>query len=498
MPVSKLILFLIRHILFACAYLISGFFIAAILFLYSYIDSLPTLKPWHTTSLTSEYASSDQQVDTLAEYLALETTLFAELNQSIYNNPALAEQNYFSRYRHDGPLDPTHYSVNWNRTQHLQTTAPKAGFLLLHGLSDSPYSLHQLAETLHSYQTEVVALRLPGHGTTPAGLLTVTANDFKQAVRLGARALRQRIGNASPLYIVGYSNGATLAIEYALARLEGEDIPGIDGLILISPAVSVSEFASLAAWQRRLSRVPGLEQLAWHTLQPEYDPYKYNSFTLNAAEQIFHLTRDNQRRIDALASQNRLQAFPPVLAFLSTVDATVSVDAVVNDFLGNLPPNNHHLVMYDVNREQYSSLLFSDSTQGFPEALLSRSLPFSITVLTNAGPESRELIAKTKVAQHSAVEQLSTTLSWPDGIYSLSHVALPFSPKDPVYGEGNLGGHHYKSLGNLTLRGERGVFRIPDSQLIRLRFNPFYALQETLILQRVNLGTDSPGEKATN
>jgi hypothetical protein len=67
-------------------------------------------------------------------------------------------------------------------------------------------------------------------------------------------------------------------------------------------------------------------------------------------------------------------------------------------------------------------------------------------------------------------------LSWPDEVYSLSHVALPFSPDDPVYGHTpDSEDERIIHLGALTVRGERGVLRIPSSAMLRQRWNPFHA-----------------------
>jgi hypothetical protein len=42
------------------------------------------------------------------------------------------------------------------------------------------------------------------------------------------------------------------------------------------------------------------------------------------------------------------------------------------------------------------------------------------------------------------------------------------------------------SLGNLVPRGERNVLQIPAADLLRLRWNPFYAYMETRLLEFVS------------
>ena len=66
-------------------------------------------------------------------------------------------------------------------------------------------------------------------------------------------------------------------------------------------------------------------------------------------------------------------------------------------------------------------------------------------------------------------------LSWPESIYSLSHVALPFPIDDPIYGgEGRGREMGSVSLGRLSPRGEKGALIVPEEVLMRLTWNPFF------------------------
>ena len=472
-----------RHILFAVGYATLGIVLGAGTFLALAIESGPDLETWHLVPLDKEYrADKNKTIQTLDQYRKLENELFRELDKEVYAKGYGATQTRINRFNKGSWVDPTSYPVNWNRTIELTTSKPRAGYLLLHGLSDSPYSLHTLAEKLHSQKGWVVSLRLPGHGTAPSGLLRTKWTDFKAAVRIAAWHLREKIGPHVPLYIVGYSNGAALALEYTLAGLEGEPLPMPAGLVLISPAVGVSSLAALAPWQRRLSYLPGLHNLAWISIQPEFDPYKYNSFTLNAAEQIYYLTKDIARRINRLDHGEGVKNFPPILAFTSVVDSTVPVDALVDTLFLRLAPNKHRLVAYGVNREANTASLLTVNPIKSSDVLLSRKLPFDLVILTNANANSKRLVQRIKLTDTEKIRTVTTNLSWPEGVYSLSHVALPFAPDDPIYGDVRTNVGAGASLGNIVLRGEQGVLQVPARQLMRLRYNPFYAYQEKLIL----------------
>ena len=211
--------------------------------------------------------------------------------------------------------------------------------MLLHGMSDSPYSLRALGETLNRYNYWVIGLRMPGHGTAPSGLTSITWEEMSLVVKLGMDHLASRVGE-KPIHIIGYSTGAPLALDYALNTLEGTATPTPASLVLISPAIGVSPTAAMAKWIIRMSFLPGLERLAWLNIQPEFDPYKYNSFTSNAGYQVHRLTRSVAGRIAAQTWKSPKEVLPPILVFKSTVDATVSTDAVVDRLLKQLahPP----------------------------------------------------------------------------------------------------------------------------------------------------------------
>jgi hypothetical protein len=66
---------------------------------------------------------------------------------------------------------------------------------------------------------------------------------------------------------------------------------------------------------------------------------------------------------------------------------------------------------------------------------------------------------------------------------SLSHVALPFPPDDPLYGVRPPETEEKIFLGQIAVQGERGLLKFPESFLLRLRYNPFYAMVETRVLE---------------
>jgi alpha-beta hydrolase superfamily lysophospholipase len=461
------------------------------------------LRPWHTEILESEYsADTAAGINSLEEYLQLEDAVFAEMDERIYAHTATGPDAALERYSKGSLADPNQRQPNWNRSFVLGSDSAKAGVLLLHGMSDSPYSLRALGETLQKRGYAVVGLRMPGHGTLPSGMLDLQWQDMAAVVRLGMQYLAQRVPG-KPLYMVGYSTGAPLALNYALDSTQGATqggatdslqspstepqrnttLPPVTRLVLVSPAIGISPGAALAKWSRRLSNLPGLERLAWLNIDPEFDPYKYNSFTTNAAEQVHRLTQSVGTRLANRADAER--PLPPMLVFKSTVDATVTNDALVDRLLLQLSPQRHELVLFDINRfAANTSLLMSDPGPFTARLIADQQLPFTLTLVTNEKADSRAATAHTRppfAAGPSRTEDLGQ--DWPVGVFSLSHVALPFPPDDPLYGQHRPPDSRQVFLGQQALQGERGVLKISGNFLLRLRHNPFYAYQEARILQ---------------
>jgi alpha-beta hydrolase superfamily lysophospholipase len=359
--------------------------------------------------------------------------------------------------------------------------------LLLHGLSDSPYSMRALGERLAGAQAWVIGLRVPGHGTAPSGLVSVRWQDMSAAVALAMRHLRGAVGDA-PLYLVGYSNGGALAVEYALSALADAALPLPQGIVLMSPEIGVAKLAALASGLGRLGRVLDLEKLAWTSIEPEYDPFKYNSFPTNAADLAHQMTARIQQQLDALAPSGKLEQMPRILAFQSAVDATVTAPALVEHLLDRLPEAGHELVLFDINRRAgVEPLLAKDPRTVFDPMLRERDLGFDLTLVTNARDDSPDVIARHKRHGESAATESAVLGQWPRDVYSLAHIALPFSPEDPLYGGPQAGESPGVHLGNIALRGERGVLRVSGGALLRMHWNPFYQHLETRVLEFMGL-----------
>ena len=171
-----------------------------------------------------------------------------------------------------------------------------------------------------------------------------------------------------------------------------------------------------------------------------------------------------------------MASMPPVLAFQSLVDSTVVASDLVTRLYGRLPANGSELVIFDVNRASILDGFYRDSLMSLDALLRDPSQPFTVTVVGNADASSDEVVARVHPANSTEIAIEPLHASWPQQVYSLAHVAIPFPPDDELYGDGvteNVAGR--LPIGDLSLRGERQVLAISAADLMRLRHNPFHA-----------------------
>jgi hypothetical protein len=137
-------------------------------------------------------------------------------------------------------------------------------------------------------------------------------------------------------------------------------------------------------------------------------------------------------------------------------------------------------VVFDINRLAGLDAFMRTSDRELLNRLMQRGdRNFRLTVLTNLNQQSLNLVARSGNPGSSNVTETATDLAWPSDTFSLSHIALPFSPDDPVYGRSpdeSLG--QIIRLGRLSPRGERAVLVAPVDVLMRVSSNPFYSYLE--------------------
>jgi len=298
----------------------------------------------------------------------------------------------------------------------------RRGILLSHGLTDSPYFMKALGRFFQSRCFRVMALLLPGHGTRPGDLLEVDRREWIRAERFGVQAL---VSEADAVYLAGFSTGGTLSIGHAL------DDKRIRGLFLFSPALRVSALAVMANWHKVISWA--FPRAKWIDILGDSDPFKYESFPANAADQIHLLTKELRAKL----SKQPLNI--PLFIAASEDDATVSTE--------------ESLRFFRASRHSQKRMVLYSRADAPPKKGLQR--------IKNVFPEKH--------------------------IISSAHTAMTLPPDDPHYGEqGDYAycSHYFPQDAEKYRRckkrqedflGEISAENLKKGVLRRLMFNPNYA-----------------------
>lgn len=432
--------------------------------------SLPDLQIWHTYTPENEFDADDYPDGiSLPDYLRLEQRLFQELDEHVYSVSDQFVGSRFNRYDKASAAFAGESAQQWNRSFELVAPETRGGILLIHGASDSPYSTRALARLFNSHGFYVLSVRLPGNGTIPSGLREARLDDWLAITAMGMAHVRATIGEELPLYVAGYSVGGALALDYTLDSLSGVSKLRPDRVFLYTPAIGVSAAARFSSWDVALSHLPIFEKFAWLSVEPEFDPYKFNSFAKNAGDITYQLT---QRLASKLARVDATAALPPIITFQSLVDSTVRTRALVDELYERLPDNGSELVLFDINRAHDIEHFINDIGAGLIADLDDAAMsPYAYTLVTNESGNTRAVEARTRPANSGDMQTLALAVNWPDSVYSLSHVALMFTPDDRWYGSNDTG--QFK-LGTLAPRGETAILSPPVTRFMRLRYNPFY------------------------
>jgi alpha-beta hydrolase superfamily lysophospholipase len=458
--------------------------------------NLPPLHAWHRLQLREEFRAGGAGAPaSFDDYLRLEDRLFAEVRSRILSDPAAADTMPLGRYRPGSVAEKWALETRYNRSFELAPPSPKGAVLLVHGLSDSPYSMRALAEDFFAQGYYVLVLRLPGHGTIPSGLVDVSWNDWFAAVTLAAKHAAARKGSG-PFLAGGHSTGAALLSLYSVRSLDDPSLPRPARLYLVSPAIGISPFAVMTNVVAALSPLPYFEKSKWLDVLPEYDPFKFNSFPVNAGNQIHRLTRVLAAELGQASERGRLDAMPRVVVFQSLVDSTVTANEVVHGLLNRLPARGHELVVFDVNRRaDIEGFLSPGLTEAIGRLENAPSFPFRVTVVANRPDGSAAIRLRTRAAGESQERDMDLPLEWPKGVVSVGHVSLPFPPDDPVYGldpQPVAGDPPVYPLGALAIRGESGALTVPLAAFSRLRSNPFFEVIRATVRRTLAEDADAP------
>jgi len=346
-----------------------------------------------------------------------------------YHSQTLARMRQARSFQHAD----TESELVWNGPREWRPARSGAGakaekgILLVHGLGDSPWSFHDLGAAMAAEGYLVRTVLLPGHGTRPADLLAVSAQQWRELVQEQARVLVDDVDG--PVYLGGFSTGANLVLDYAYAH------PSIAGLVLFSPGFKSMPFdwvAPVAARIRPWIVGPG---------DPVRDqtPVRYLNVPTNGFAQFYH-TSTNARRLLSRTYDK------PVFMAVAQHDSVLDTAYLLDVFQRRFTHPDSRLIWY--------------------------------------GAAPRELADTRRVLVRG--DSLPAYR-----ISQFSHMGLLFSPSNALYGEGGrlriCQNGQAERVTRACLQGEAvwysdWGYREPGKIHARLTFNPYFDWQTSVLL----------------
>lgn len=433
------------------------------------------LMPWHGVSHAVEL-DYDKYND-VDSYLADEKMFLEER----YKDVEIKKNGHYNRYIRGSESSPYNYlKTDVNASFQMVPENLKGGVLMLHGLTDSPYSMRDMAKIFYEKGYYVLALRYPYHGTYPGELLKLNWKDFSKTTRFGARMVKKKIQGIanSKFYMMGYSTGATATLQYITCDIRKDNsFPKPDGIFWLSPAMGIDPLAKFMFLDILVSKIPGLSKFAWLDIYPEYDMAKYNSFAKNPVIQIYNFIKESRKNLAKL-KENEKDNLPPIYAYTSVHDATVDSTELFK-VLKEIGNKNGELTIFDVNRK-YDDLYKPKLQEIDLEKEIKESGIISDIIVVSNMENKTEKVAVMKYSNGQEIDESNNLdLKWSGLTFSLAHVSLPISPKNPLYGRETL-------LGGGVIKGEIGTAVVPSNMLTRLRYNEFFDYIEKSIREKVN------------
>lgn len=294
---------------------------------------------------------------------------------------------------------------------------PEKGIVLIHGLFDCPFVMHDLGRFFQQQGFLVQGILLEAHGTIPEQLKDV---DYQQWVENVSKAVNSIRKVVKDVYLGGFSTGALLAMHHCLTD------KNIKGVITLCPAIKLNTTIALGTrlllWTKKV-----IERDYWNIDKPEHDDTKYTEYPMNAPYQVARL-------VEAFDDLNKkLSLNTPLFLAISADDETVSGPAALDFFTHN--PGEHNKMLYYTNDHL-------DSTDS------------RVTLIASAHPDKN--------------------------ILDYSHISLPISPDNVHYGEHRdyqLPIHYQDKTDKRLYWGALTRHNLKKHNLQRLSYNPSFVTQ---------------------
>ncbi|HTE82082.1 MAG TPA: hypothetical protein VK634_15460 [Reyranella sp.] len=124
--------------------------------------------PWHTYVPHDPHAAEIDKVD-WAAYVRAEEAILRDVLCEVVDKVDAQDHALGNRFYAGSVIYPGNFAHEFNHSCILEPDGPPArAVVLLHGLTDSPYSLRHIARRYREPGFVAVAIRMPAHGTVPA------------------------------------------------------------------------------------------------------------------------------------------------------------------------------------------------------------------------------------------------------------------------------------------------------------------------------------------
>ncbi len=464
----KLFLRIVLKIILIIILIIGG------IILYRAIDSnnSPDLRSWHKI-LPSPEPLLNKNIKSIDDFIKIDNKYVRDNYDKVKSDTLALYQRYNPHSSMSSFIDKDNLNASFVLDPGEDST--KGVILLTHGLSDSPFYMRNLAHYFYSKGFYVFALRLPGHGTLPSGLLDVKWQDWYKAEKWAAEKIADvaKERNKGIFFMGGFSTGGALTLHYIYDVVNHPKLPMPQKIFLFAPAIGVDNMAFVADWHKSLSWLPYFKKFAWIDIIPEIDPAKYSSFTKNAGKQIYLLCHENKKEVKKIVKEKRKNTLPAIFAVDSWVDATVNAKDLVR-LLQQIGTSKDELILYDINRRY----------QQFAKKNIASHSPFEIKFSASNSPKYY-VISNRKDSLGRVLDTVGVFVAglgiqgkniypginyfWPAKYYAISHISIPIAPSNKMYGRNS-------TLGKLQIHGENNVLVLTANDIDRVRFNPFYNL----------------------
>ena len=215
---------------------------------------------------------------------------------------------------------------------------PKKAALLIHGLFDTPFIMRDVGKHLLQQGYLVRSILLPGHATMPADLLATSVKEWLKAVTYGIKSFPKDI---EALYLVGFSTGATLSLNYILKPYR----ENIAGLIMFNPVFALNTKKTIQVRLYRMFRWL-FRQHKWILRNECPDYTKYTSFPVNSAYLVQRLVFETKQLL------KKKNCELPLFIAMSSDDETVRTDMALNFFQQTSNPDNRFF-LYSNQHKHY-------------------------------------------------------------------------------------------------------------------------------------------------